>query len=57
MTKEKDTYKYEKLYCRNCEINRRLDVPKGMRVTDFLKKIDERDVCPNCDCKGELRFK
>ena len=55
MTKEKDKYKYDKLVCKNCGINRPLNIPKGYKIYDYIMKLDAKDgdICPNCGLKLE----
>ena len=42
-----DTYK-AKADCRNCLNESEHDVPKGIRIVDFLEKRE----CPHCGCQS-----
>ena len=46
--------------CTNCGKKKRLHLRKGLRVKDYLKRLEEKQkaVCPKCGCKTlkEMRY-
>lgn len=50
MTKEQEIYNYREL-CSNCKEYNSLNIPKGIKVEDYLSKNPKENTCYICGCE------